>query len=516
MTGFIVTGRSETDGLARNGVRDEVEALRLRAEEAEDALRAIQGGAVDGLRITGQTYTMDGAELPYRMMVEQMREGACTLSALGVVLYANRRFAEMLAMPLQRLIGYSLPRLVPAEYIDRFQHLLTTGLHEAAEEEIELRGTHGRRVPVMLAANPFELDGQRSICLIITDLTRQRTHERLRESEQRYRRQAAELDMVYRTAPVGLALLDCDHRIVKINEALAQLRNRPISDHLGYRLYDLLPGLTAPMRPLVQRVIDENTAILGHELTVKVEPNAPSRTFVVSLVPITDGPGPVEAVSCLMHDITQRRRAAEHQQMLLAELSHRVKNTLATVNSIALQTATQAESVTNFVRGFQGRLQALARAHSLLTRSNWQGANLRRLIEQELEPHISADRRNVTLEGPELELRPRVALSLHMCLHELATNAAKYGALSVESGLVQISWSITNGRGDSELVLRWRETGGPKVSPPARRGFGTDVIETSIEYELGGGTKLDYLPTGVVCTFRLPWNSEASAYAAGG
>jgi two-component sensor histidine kinase len=193
----------------------------------------------------------------------------------------------------------------------------------------------------------------------------------------------------------------------------------------------------------------------------------------------------------------------EHQNLLCAELSHRVKNTLATVLSISNQTLSRAESLEEFARSFRGRIEALAAAHSLLTAVNWDVAALRVLVEQALHPYASSDGSNIQISGDEVLLRPSAALTFSLVLHELTTNAAKYGALQKTGGFVAVDCRVRS-HGGRELHLHWAETGGPPVLAPIRRGFGLELIERLVAYELGGQAVLDHPVEGLSCEITVP------------
>lgn len=199
----------------------------------------------------------------------------------------------------------------------------------------------------------------------------------------------------------------------------------------------------------------------------------------------------------------ERKAAADRDQLLMAELDHRVKNTLANIQALVVQTSRSADSLTGFVEGLGGRIQSMAKAHSLLSESRWEGVAIERLLHDELDPY-SAGRNGVVLHGPDIVLTPKSALSLSLAVHELATNAAKYGAFSTTSGSVEVIWKIAD---DGALELCWRELGGPPVVPPTRRGFGSTLIERALAMETGGGATLTYAETGVVCKVMLPASS---------
>jgi PAS domain S-box-containing protein len=196
-------------------------------------------------------------------------------------------------------------------------------------------------------------------------------------------------------------------------------------------------------------------------------------------------------------DIHERKVAEEHQRLLINELNHRVKNTLASVQAIAFQTLKGNISLAEARKRFEARLLALSRAHTLLTEQNWEGADLERVVRDSTE-HLAAEIERFEIGGDPTWLSPRAALALALALHELGTNAAKYGALSNESGRVSIRWAREN----SALLLDWKELNGPPVTPPARRGFGSRLIERGLRSDLGGRADLVFEPDGVRCRVR--------------
>jgi len=202
----------------------------------------------------------------------------------------------------------------------------------------------------------------------------------------------------------------------------------------------------------------------------------------------------------VMRDVTERKRAEELQRLLVNELNHRVKNTLATVQSVAGQTLRNATDLVDARESLTTRLLALARAHDILTHESWDGADLRDVVASLINSHGDASRFHV--RGPSVRLPPKVALSLSLALHELMTNATKYGALSSEPGRVVLSWDQTAEANLDCLNLRWEEIDGPSVSTPSRQGFGTRLITGGLARELGGDVRLEYPPGGVVCTIN--------------
>ncbi|HEV2747344.1 MAG TPA: HWE histidine kinase domain-containing protein [Allosphingosinicella sp.] len=201
--------------------------------------------------------------------------------------------------------------------------------------------------------------------------------------------------------------------------------------------------------------------------------------------------------------VLERKRTEAHQRLLVNELNHRVKNTLAIVQSIASQTF-KGEAIAAAVRqAFESRLAALASAHDLLTAENWEAAPLREVVDKS-GFGCGAPAGRVTVEGPDIRVQPRTAVSIAMALHELWTNAVKYGALSGDSGRIAVRWQISDSRAGKRLQLRWQEQGGPPVVPPARRGFGSRLIERGLAAELGARAELNFHPAGLLFTLDMP------------
>ena len=214
---------------------------------------------------------------------------------------------------------------------------------------------------------------------------------------------------------------------------------------------------------------------------------------------VKDGEDPVRMVGASV-DITERKRAEAEREFLLAELSHRVKNTLATVLSIAHQSLGNEPEVATARRRFEARVHALAQTHTRLAEANWSTVMLRTLVEDELAPYRNGG--NLSVDGPAIALSPKQAIILGMAFHELATNAAKYGALSVAEGSVAVTWRLREG--DQSVAVEWVETGGPAATAPTRSGFGRILIERALKAELRGDVALEFAPTGLRCSVRFP------------
>jgi two-component sensor histidine kinase/DNA-binding response OmpR family regulator len=236
-----------------------------------------------------------------------------------------------------------------------------------------------------------------------------------------------------------------------------------------------------------------------HQAEFRVRrPNGEIRWCASTAAASLDSSGKVVRISGVTMDITERKDAEERQALLAREVDHRAKNAMAIVQSIVR--LTKSANIASYVSIIEGRIKALSRAHALLSNSRWQGADLGNLIDEELAPYRSAHAERLDISGPKVLLEPTKAQTLALALHELATNAAKYGALSSVSGKLALRWELQ----DDALVVHWHETAGPETHQPAITGFGTQIITGSIDRQLGGRTEFEWLPTGLRCTLTVP------------
>lgn len=221
---------------------------------------------------------------------------------------------------------------------------------------------------------------------------------------------------------------------------------------------------------------------------------------LASAAATADQDNKVHRISGVTFDITDRKEAEEQQNLLAREVDHRAKNTLAVVQSILR--LSRAENVSDYMSSVEGRVHALSRAHNLLSKSRWLGVSLHGLFDEELAPYREAEK--ITLRGPEVALRAAAAQSLALAIHELSTNAAKYGALSSLDGRLTVDWALADGR----LTITWQELNGPPVAPPKKRGFGTNILLGSVEKQLSGVVKMDWNSNGLACRISIPASSS--------
>jgi PAS domain S-box-containing protein len=236
---------------------------------------------------------------------------------------------------------------------------------------------------------------------------------------------------------------------------------------------------------------------LQTEFTVR-RPSGELRRCVGTVAASLNATGRVGRMSGVTLDITERQQAEERQALLTREVDHRARNALAVVQSIVR--LSRAKSIDGYVAAVEGRIRALATAHNLLSQSRWQGAALRRLANEELAPFQTEEGGKVSITGPDVMLHPASAQALAVALHELSTNAAKYGALSAASGRLLLDWELQQ----DALIICWTESGGPRITAPSAAGYGSKVITAAIERQLGGRVQFEWRADGLRCTFRIP------------
>jgi PAS domain S-box-containing protein len=226
------------------------------------------------------------------------------------------------------------------------------------------------------------------------------------------------------------------------------------------------------------------------------------RSFYLVIEPLRDAQGAILGTTSVAVDISERKANEVQLRLLLRELTHRCKNLLAVIHAIARQTASRTRSVEDFLDRFSARLVAIGCSHDLLIADDWHGASLRMLVEQQLGGHAERIGEQIAIEGEDVMLKPEAVQNLGLALHELATNAQKYGSLSDPEGKVSIRWQFCEEA--SKLRLTWQENGGPTVAPPQRSGFGRAMIETVVSQALDGDVKLSFPPKGVRCEIVIP------------
>lgn len=473
-------------------------------------------------------------------VIDLLPEPAALLGVDGRILHANAAFAAQAGRPRGELAGRPLAELsaTPAAELGVYLRrcagtlqpipgglALRRGDGTVARQMCEgaaVRGTLGPSDAILLRCRPhrqavagFAVLTEKIHALTREVLRRQETEAELRRSEERLRLAVA-------LARLGTWDLDLADGSMIVSDRCRALRGLPPEGQPGQppgamnrAVFEgtIHPDDRAHRAEAVERTLAGETADYTVEYRVMRPSDRPGHWGAERWVAesgravFADG-RPVRLFGTTL-DITEERRAAEHQRLLINELNHRVKNTLATVQSIAVQTLRHTASPELFRQAFTNRLMALSQAHNLLTQTQWLGTDLRTLIGLEMAPYETAGRSRVRLSGPPVRIGPKAAVAFGLAFHELATNAAKYGALSVPQGWVEVAWSISaqdGGAQDGErrLAVLWSERDGPPVTPPDRRGFGSRLIEQGLAYDLDGTIRLEFAPDGVRCAISVP------------
>ena len=327
------------------------------------------------------------------------------------------------------------------------------------------------------------------------------------EAEVSRRRQAARLEAVVNTVPTAVWFTyDPEAKQVFGNAYGATLLRHspeanpslspPPAEPPAYRVFRNGHELNPAELPLQRATRGEE--VRDEELEIRFDDGS-SVTLIFQASPIRDGEGRFQGAVCAAIDISDRKRQEQHRELLVNELNHRVKNTLTTVQSFAMQTLRNASSLADGREAFDARLIALSKAHDVLVRENWESAGLRQIVTEALGAYSGAADKRLRFAGPDIRIRPKAALALSMALHELATNAVKYGAFSNHAGRVDICWTA-----GEDFRLCWTEANGPKVVEPSRRGFGSRLILQGLPHDFGGQVELSFEPGGVVCSIRAP------------
>jgi PAS domain S-box-containing protein len=330
-------------------------------------------------------------------------------------------------------------------------------------------------------------------CFTVDITDQKRVEAALREAEKK-------LAATFESAVAGIAEVDAEGRFLRINEAFCRLSGYDRDEIANKSFFDFTHPADVPAERERWRAL-----VAGEVERFTIEKRYVRRDGRVVWIEVMNsavrGPhgGFAYGVKMLL-DVTERREADARQKLLLDELNHRVKNTLATVQSIAAQTFRNTGIDPAVQRVFEGRLITLSNVHGILTQQSWDSADLHDVVWSALRPHGAPDRERFTVEGPALRLDPKSAVALSMAVHELCTNAIKYGALSTEAGHVDVRWSVAADR----LRWQWRESGGPAVTAPTRTGFGSRMIERALAMQLSGQVAIAYEPAGVICTIDAP------------
>ena len=486
-----------------------VAELRARLAEAEDTLRAIRDGEIDALVVnqTGQekVFMLQGGPEAYRAFMENMNQGAVALDAEGRILYANGMFLALAGTTLDEAYGVDISRYLycPAWQAAAAEMSADPSVRKTFEAELE-DGQGGRML--LLSVAPLAIGLVDGWAVTASDITEERRREQAAESERT-------AHAIIESANEAVVVCDIAGIVTHANPAVAALTGwRPIGRRIDEVVdVDLWEG---DARRTVGEIVARAVAgVPTQGLEATVSSDALVSAVLVSAAPLRVSGSRIVGCVLTMTDVSARKAAEEQQALLMAEMDHRVKNTLSVVLAICGLTVTRHTTLDSFRHAFESRIRALAETHNLLADNRWQGVSLASVIKAELIPFMGAGR-DIRIAGPAILLTPRAGLALGLLFHELVTNAVKYGALSVRGGHLECRWEpLAADDEEQRLRLVWTESGGPPVVPPDRRGFGCTLIERGLSSEVGGAARIDFRPEGVRCEIELP-GREAAVQAA--
>lgn len=473
--------------------------LKRRLEEAEETLRAIREGEVDALVIGGSqpdaVFTLQGGPEPYRVFMEAMDLGAAALDGAHRLIYANNALCDLLGWSRAELEDQGLLACLGADAAETVRQLLSRAGDGRQAAEIRVAREGGDSL-LHVSAAALQLGPTTGLALTFTDLTERLRAAAAEESERMAR-------AVIASANEAVVVCDLDGVITHVNAPILGIAKE---SPLGRRFDEAIPLVLPEMTGLLAGE-DLIAMAIGGGMVQGVEATAPdapkARSLWVSAAPLVVTGDDIRGCVVTMVDLTQRKEAERHQILLMKELDHRVKNTLTLVMSICTRTASTEETVEGFRKAFLGRIHALAATHTLLAEKSWADLLVKDVVAAELAPYVVEGDARLALEGLDISVTPRAATALGLIFHELATNAVKYGALSAPDGHIHVS-ALLDGSSET-FTVEWRESGGPPVTEPTRRGFGGTVVSRSLSYAPDGGAELVFNPNGLFCTIRVPW-----------
>ena len=431
-----------------------------------------------------------------RVITQAMPAAVSISNAAGAVLWVNPFWSKFTGVSFDDSVGRGWHGSVHDDDLASLTTAFGAGRErgEGFVAEVRLRSAAGDWRWSKIQGEPLanargRIEGWITVA---TDIDQQvRSNLALHESEERFR-------LMAENAPVNLWMGDAEGRCVYLNRMQREF----------WGVAEDLAGFS-----WAETLLDDDRAALFAAFDEAMRTQSPFevearyhradgavRILKTSARPRHDPEGAFLGMIGVNTDVTEARRAELHQRLLVNELNHRVKNTLATVQSLADQTLRASQDVGQAKDVLEGRLMALSAAHNVLNRENWDAADLSVVVSEALRPFDSPGGARFRVRGPSARIAPRAALAVSLVLHELATNAVKYGALSCEQGGVELTWD--EGDGDKVNVL-WREAGGPPVAPPVRQGFGTRLL-AGVAVDLGAAAALDYRPQGLECRFDAP------------
>jgi PAS domain S-box-containing protein len=432
-----------------------------------------------------------------RVMFETLYEGApdaiFVVDEIGRIDRVNAAAETSFGLPRERLLGQSVEMLLPERFRDRHLAHRAAYMRDAKTRpmgtglQLSAQRADGSEFPVDIMLSPVEIEHRRMVLAVVRDVTGRRNSEEAR----------ARLAAIVTSSEDAIISMTLDGVVTTWNEAAERMLGYSAGEMIGQPIRHLIPADRQAEEDLILDRVAHGKRI-GHYETVRNAKDGQTIDVSVTISPMRDTKGRIIGASKIVRDIRARKQAEETLRLLMRESNHRVKNMLSLVQAIARQTAGRESE--DFVGRFSERIQALAANQDLLVRNEWQGVEVEDLVRAQLAPFADLVGSRIAMLGPKLHLNSAAAQAIGLALHELATNAGKYGALSTNKGHVDVCWGTD---GDA-LTMSWTERDGPRVSPPQRRGFGSTVIASMAEAAVGGEVHLDYAPSGLVWRLTCP------------
>jgi PAS domain S-box-containing protein len=461
--------------------------------------------------VTTKSGALRRAVRSWKDICQRMPIAAYVCDLDGMIVQSNQRAAELwgrapkLGDSEERFCG-AHRLLLPdgselAHAATPMARVLRTGQPER-DIEIVIERPDGSQVPVLVYIDPLFDDSGELIGAVncFQDISRLKRSESELQAQERWYREL--LDAL----PAAIYTTDADGRITYYNQAAVELSgSQPElgSDKwcVSWRLYEtdgtFLPHEECPMAVALK----EGRPVRGAE-AIAERPDGSRVPFIPYPTPLYDASGALAGAVNMLVDISERKEAESHQIRLMNELNHRVKNTLATVQSLASQTMRGVDEDAR--AAFEGRLMALSGLHDQLTRAGWEAIDFDSILKVVLAPYQNGSAHRIRLDSAPVRLPPHAALTLAMVFHEFAANAARHGALADPNGALDVAWAVSNGQGPPRLTIEWQESGGPAVERPKQSGFGMRLAERSVTRALKGALEISFDPSGVRCKVDIP------------
>ncbi len=488
----------EAEMVGRRGTRRRV-IISGAPHVRPDGTRTLIGTFTDITERTRTEERLEQSEERYRFLFQRAPVLTVAIGEDGEVRDINEEVSRRLGWRREEVIGRNVGEFVLEEQREQVAKLLEADFRgeETPETEMVIFGRDGRRRTVFLAAGQALFDdeqGRRTALITGIDVT-----DRML-SEERFRMVASvATDAIYDWDLITDRLWWSEGM-----QTLFGFEQSEITPDLAWWSERVHPDDGQRVLDSLNAAVEEGAEDWSEEYRFRRSDGGYSDVIDRGRILRDETGRPVRMVGG-MKDISERKTAERRQALMMAELDHRVKNNLAAVLSIAETSLAKSDSLEAFRRSFTGRIAALARVHALLAQGKWEGVSLRQLMERTLAAYSSGAKAEVSIEGEEHRIAPAAAPSLCMAFHELATNAAKYGALSNRQGRVSVRWvTAAGGNGRAEVRIEWVESGGPAVGKPERLGLGSEIIRGAIEYELGGKVAREFRAEGLRCDIVLP------------